>query len=88
MQSEHFVGRICAGVKREGLVLQSHNIRYEQEGRQKENNDKAVDNDDGQKPVLERSVDNTETPSLVPAHHEISFLMDLAFSIEILPFLT
>jgi hypothetical protein len=53
MQSEHFVSGICAGVKREGLILQSHNIRYEQEGRQKENNDKAVDNDDGQKPVLE-----------------------------------
>jgi hypothetical protein len=53
MQSEHFVGRSRPSVKREGLVLQSHNVGDEQKGRQKKNNHKAVDNDDGQKPILE-----------------------------------
>jgi hypothetical protein len=53
MQREHFVSGLCPGVKSEGFVLQSDNVGYEKEGRQKKNNDKAVDNDDGQKPILE-----------------------------------
>jgi hypothetical protein len=53
MQREHFVSGFCPGVKSEGFVLQSDNVGYEKEGRQKKNNDKAVDNDDGQKPILE-----------------------------------
>jgi hypothetical protein len=53
VQDKHFVSGSCAVVESEGLVLQSHNVGYEHEERQKEHNDKAVDNDDGQKPILE-----------------------------------
>jgi len=53
MQSKHFIGRSGPGVEREGLILQAHDVRYEHEDCQEEHNDKALDNDDGQKPILE-----------------------------------
>jgi hypothetical protein len=67
VQDKHFVSGSCAGVEREGFVLQSHNVGYEHEDCQKKHNNKAVDNDDGQKPILERPVDHAVTFTLVPA---------------------
>jgi len=75
MQGEHLLGGSSTGMKTEAVVLHSYNVGNEQKGGQKKDNNKAVDNDDGQKPILERFVDNMETLTLIPVEHMISFLV-------------